>query len=534
MDTCYVRIWGAQSGRVFGWLGISDNYAACIPAGVYSNPLKLDGVLPIQWRPGSNPGEGIVAAPLEGGDYGLGGANSGGVDAYWHWVSRAYTLMLTPVPGLKLASPVPGIFSGTLAQLRDNSPFALYCNYGINEDAIGLSFHDAPIGPYQIFSKQDVYLEFTTEAMVFEFVPVSAFDPNRDSYAPGLRSKHTNWRKFDTFSWMGDLSGVIGGRALSELIVPGSHDAASWDIPIAGGDQRSQTQSRQIYDQLRAGSRYLDLRFSSDCWGQWRGFHGLDSTSAQLGPVLADINRFLDENPKEILVISLLSQQVTPDICSLAHLPYVQPDNIWDVVLNTLGPRVFPRRFYVNKNGVKEDQYHYIKNANQSGLLAQGKNIMLFSWGRPPSATVTLNGPLQGQRQDDYIWAATPADPALTPGAEPWKGAFDAAAAQGYELDFDLAGVWINGYSTTANDIRLALGAVRPPGGGPLWMMHVVAPALPGGEWISTKAARIQPPLGRLVKEDPTMTAKLNYVNLDFVGDHPDLSVGLIEANLLR
>jgi hypothetical protein len=65
-------------------------------------------------------------------------------------------------------------------------------------------------------------------------------------------------------------------------------------------------------------------------------------------------------------------------------------------------------------------------------------------------------------------------------------------------------------------------------------MMHANAPAFPGGEWISTKADKIQPPLARLVKEDPTMASKLNFVNLDFAGDHLDLTVALIEANLFR
>jgi len=536
MDTYYVRIWGAQSGRVFGWLGVSDSYAACIPAGVYSNPLKVDGVLPIQWRPAAGAsGEGIVASPQGSGgndDWGLGGYNNDGVDAYWHWVSKAYTLSLTPVPGFKLDSPVPGAFSGTLAQARDGKPFALYCNYQINKDVVWISFHDAPTGPYEIFDKQEVYLPFTTEALVFEFVLTSAFDPNRDSYAPPLKSKHTNWQKYDTPSWMGDLSGVIGERPLASLVIPGSHDAASWDIPIVGGDQRSQTQSQAIYGQLRAGSRYLDLRFRANCSGHWAGFHGLDSTTATPAAVLADINRFLDENPKEILVLSLLSKQPPEAVCLAARQPYKAPDDIWDLVLNALGPRVFPRCFRT-KDGGERDFYHFIQNATPSGILAGGKNILLFSWGRPPSATVTLDGPMKGQRQGDYIWAATPADAPVTHGAEPWQAAFAAAKQEGYALDFDLAGVWINGYSTTANDNRLVLGPVEPPSGGPLWMMHTNAPAFPGGESIRTKAERIKPPLARLVREDPTMTSKLNFVNVDFVEDG-DLVTRLIEVNLLR
>jgi hypothetical protein len=536
MESCYVRIWNARGDRVFGWLGIHDNYAACVPAGVYSNPLKLPGVLVVQWRPGDVPGEGILAALSDDGDYGLGGENSDGVDAYWHWLHGAYTLSLKSDPDLKLKSPVPGAFSGTLAQTRHGRPFSLYSSYGINKPVFGLGFHDTPSGPDQLFKGHSVYLEFTTEELVFEFVPVSAFDPTRDSYAPAPKSKHDNWKKFDTPSWMGDLRDVIGNRPLAELVIPGSHDAASWDIPIAGGDQRSQTQSREIYGQLRAGSRYLDLRFFADCDGEWRGFHGGDTTVARLGPVLDDINRFLDENPNELLVISLLAQQQpTESLCIAARQPYTKADNIWDVVLTRLGKRIFPRCFLEkDKNGVETEHQHLVQNITQSGLLAQGKNIVLFSWGRPPTETVALEGPMKGQRQDYYIWAATPEDPTLTPGAKPWEGAFAAARQQGYSLDFDLAGVWLDSHNTTANDIRLMLGAVEPPSGGPLWMMHVNAPAVPGGKSIKTSANRIQPPLARLIQEDPALAAKLNFVNLDFVGDHGDMTVAVIEANLFR
>lgn len=261
--------------------------------------------------------------------------------------SGNYTLNLNPVADLQLQSPVPGAFSGTLSQTRNGKPCALHSNYTINNDVFGLSFHDAPSGPNPLFSKQEVYLEFTTEELLFEFVPVSAFDPAKDSYAPALKSKYSDWTKIDTPTWMGDLKDVIGERSLADLIIPGSHDAASWEIPIAGGDQRSQTQSRQIYGQLRAGSRYLDLRFFAGCDGTWRGFHGMDTTAARLGPVLDDINRFIDESPDEILVISLLFQpQPSQAQCMIASTVYKQADDIWDVVLNKLGNRVFPRVFY--------------------------------------------------------------------------------------------------------------------------------------------------------------------------------------------
>jgi len=536
-----VRLWNLAGDKVFGWLGVNDSYAACIPAGVYCNPLKLDNVVAVQWRAPSGSNQGTLIAPDPEGDWGLGGKNTDGVDAYWHWADDAYTLTLNAVPGVKLESPVPGAFSGTLSQTRGGQPFALSTNYQINEDVVWISFQDTPNGPDELFSRQEVYLDFTTEPFLFEFVPVQSFDPTRGSYEPGLKSKHSNWRKIDTFSWMGDLKGVIGGRALSELAIPGSHDAASWDITIPGGDQRSQTQSRDIYGQLRAGSRYLDLRFRADCGGVWRGNHGSDWTTAELTSVLADIRRFLHENADEILVISLLpSEQPSPFICTQAGLPYKPAPDIWDVVLNAVGDMVYPRIVVEKDAGGKDHVYYrFIQNVNQNIVREQGKNIILFSWGKPPTGTVTVNDKNKATspadlRQDHNIWIATPEGVDQTAGDKPWEGAFKAAEADHYAIDFDRPGVWINGYSTTANDLRLVIDAVEPPTGGPLWLMHCNVPAAGGGESIKTKADRIQPPLNRLVREDPVMTSKLNIVNLDFVGDHLAMTLAVIEANLLR
>lgn len=522
-ENYYVRIWNKKGSRVFGWLGISDSYAACVPAGVYSNPKSLSGILPIQWRANEHPGQGILASPCADGDYGLGGKNDDGVDAYWHWLKSAYPLRLNPIANIKLDSPVRGTFSGTLTQTRDHKPFALHTYYTKNNDVFGLQFHDVPTTPNQLFSGSEVYLEFTSEELLFEFVPTSSFAAI-PTYAPATNSKYNNWSKYDTWCWMGDLSNVIGERSLADLVIPGSHDAASWSITNAYGKQRSQTQSREIYGQLRAGSRYLDLRFYL-YGGVWTGYHGKDTTTATLEAVLDDINRFLNENPKEIIVISLL--------------PYEQSsaDNCWDIVLTKLGERVFPRVFFEKDgNGVEKEYFHLVQNINQKGLLAQNKNIVLFSWGKPPKEKVLLDGVMKDQRKDYYLWSATPEGTEPTPGERPWEGAFTAAKTEGYKVDFDLQGVWLNSFSTTANDIRLVLDVVEPPTGGPLWMMHINAPASPGllTEDINTKADRIQPPFARLVREDPTMTAKLNFVNLDFVGDHLDMTKALIEANLFR
>jgi hypothetical protein len=78
--------------------------------------------------------------------------------------------------------------------------------------------------------------------------------------------------------WMADQKDIIGQRPLRQLVIPGSHDAATYDDPSCphgigtGGYQCwpggpleaawTQAQSQDITAQLNAGSRYFDLRFT--------------------------------------------------------------------------------------------------------------------------------------------------------------------------------------------------------------------------------------------------------------------------------
>ena len=89
--------------------------------------------------------------------------------------------------------------------------------------------------------------------------------------------------------WMADQKDIIGQRPLRQVVIPGSHDAATYDdssCPYGigyGGHQCwpggpieaafAQAQSQDITAQLNAGSRYLDLRFS---YGDQEGYGGKD------------------------------------------------------------------------------------------------------------------------------------------------------------------------------------------------------------------------------------------------------------------
>jgi Phosphatidylinositol-specific phospholipase C, X domain/Jacalin-like lectin domain len=108
----------------------------------------------------------------------------------------------------------------------------------------------------------------------------------------------------DSRNWMGNLS-AIGARPLKDIVVPGSHDAGTYVMYHDADTKSSQCQRVNIVEQLRAGSRYLDLRAWKSGGTYWM-YHGLAWTSVKLEDVLQQILTFLNESPKEIVIATLL------------------------------------------------------------------------------------------------------------------------------------------------------------------------------------------------------------------------------------
>ena len=85
---------------------------------------------------------------------------------------------------------------------------------------------------------------------------------------------------------------------LRKVAIPGSHDAAT-----AGMFYMSKTQDRSIYDQLRCGTRYLDIRVAVKK-GVLTIYHG-PIYGMTYETVLKDVTEFLSEHPTETIVIDL-------------------------------------------------------------------------------------------------------------------------------------------------------------------------------------------------------------------------------------
>ncbi|KAL8365461.1 hypothetical protein RB595_004326 [Gaeumannomyces hyphopodioides] len=119
---------------------------------------------------------------------------------------------------------------------------------------------------------------------------------------------------FGPANWMRRLYDVIKDRELRHVVMPGSHDAGMSTISRAwdglGSEMNSQNQGLGLYDQLRAGSRYFDMRLVSVKGGGFWAAHvnnersdtPIGATGATLNDMIGDVNKFTAESPGEIVI----------------------------------------------------------------------------------------------------------------------------------------------------------------------------------------------------------------------------------------
>jgi hypothetical protein len=138
--------------------------------------------------------------------------------------------------------------------------------------------------------------------------------------------------------WMADQKDIIGQRPLRQVVIPGSHDAASYDDSSCPGGEcwpggsleaaYTQAQSQDITAQLNAGSRYFDLRFSYAELGGVRRqdfyvFHGTSGPGndpilsyLKMSKVLTDIDTWINQpgHEREIVWLDMWVYREDQDI----------------------------------------------------------------------------------------------------------------------------------------------------------------------------------------------------------------------------
>lgn len=74
-------------------------------------------------------------------------------------------------------------------------------------------------------------------------------------------------------TWMHAMK-ELDDRPLRELVIPGSHDAGTFVMEHRIDNNSSKCQEISILEQLKAGSRYLDLRAWKASDGEYWLYHG--------------------------------------------------------------------------------------------------------------------------------------------------------------------------------------------------------------------------------------------------------------------
>lgn len=99
-------------------------------------------------------------------------------------------------------------------------------------------------------------------------------------------------------SWMEQIYTSRPNTALKDIMIPGTHDSGTY----AGFSDISTTQTKSVFDQLKDGIRYLDLRVGSNN----NIIHGIEKGPlGSLTKVLEQIKSFADAHPKEVIFVDL-------------------------------------------------------------------------------------------------------------------------------------------------------------------------------------------------------------------------------------
>ena len=106
----------------------------------------------------------------------------------------------------------------------------------------------------------------------------------------------------DRSDWM---SAIDDNTAIKNIDIPGSHDTLA---RIGLADLSGQCQYLSVEEQLKAGIRYLDLRFELN-GEQFKGVHGIVDQRITFDEVNQSIGQFLKEHPSEFLIVSIKDEK---------------------------------------------------------------------------------------------------------------------------------------------------------------------------------------------------------------------------------
>lgn len=107
--------------------------------------------------------------------------------------------------------------------------------------------------------------------------------------------------------WMGNLVQSVPNAKLGDMVIPGTHDSASYSIePYKLYSAVGRTQTVSVLEQLHRGTRFLDLRIAGSGSDAFI-FHGC-LKGCKLERICDEISLFCQDFPGEFVIIDFVAE----------------------------------------------------------------------------------------------------------------------------------------------------------------------------------------------------------------------------------
>lgn len=319
--------------------------------------------------------------------------------------------------------------------------------------------------------------------------------------------------------WMEDNSEVLEVLSLSELTIPGTHDAGTCGVKD-GGLVRSWAKAQDVRfpEQLSAGIRYFDLRVKHNNLVTYaraqdpaqgrdpdlKFFHGAVDSSERLDPFLQAVKSFITSHRKEVVILHF------------AQLKHGTTDHdrrkIIQLLYSRLGPEVL----------LAPEGTHPARITLEQVWSTDQRVIVFWEGPKPDLATVYK----EHQCVLDCLWVVGPGQPSDTLMCGGWANT-DSSKALREQLRKD---VWSTKTGAPAYEAAhsgagfLRLQAVLTPGArDTIYVPHVLATLARSVnrcvyEWLSTGRALEEDPKGATTMHDVGAIVSVDYFE-NFGGD---------------
>jgi hypothetical protein len=157
--------------------------------------------------------------------------------------------------------------------------------------------------------------------------------------------------------WMAASRLAIGQKRLHEIVIPGAHDAGTYDLVAPGAALNAQAQNLSFYGQLQLGVRYFDCRLYPSS-GTYYFYHGKADSFTEIKDLTnALTDFFVSDNSRDIVIL---------DFCRFSEFAQTDYDTLFNIFRSN--------PLFANAMMTPEEAKHLTFNE----LFARGKRLLIL------------------------------------------------------------------------------------------------------------------------------------------------------------